>query len=191
MKKSICLLLALLLGAALCGCEPSASNAVYAMDEEMQLQVWGEDCKAVMRELEQALAGQEAYWGAANPDAAPDETILEATEALAERTGGALDPWLGNVLEAYGFYDQVYRIPTEDELSAALENGRADLSAVIRGYAGDKCVEALNKYKVTRAFLDLGGGVQTYGEKPDGEPWVIGIPGPDGKTIQYGVNFGQ
>lgn len=183
MKRIICLVLAVLLAASFCGCERTATNSVYAMDAEMQLQIWGEDSKPAMRELEQILAGQEAFWGEAAQDAVPDETILESVEALSERTGGAVDIWLGGALEAYGFYDLVYRVPTEEELAAGLEAGRMDMRMVIKGHAADLCAEALSRHGITRGFLQMGEDVQTYGQKPEGEPWVVGIPSPEGGTL--------
>ena len=41
-------------------------------------------------------------------------------------------------------------------------------------------VECLKGLQVERALLNLGGNVQTYGEKPDGTPWQIAIQNPDG-----------
>ena len=82
--------------------------------------------------------------------------------------------------EIWGFYDEQHRIPTQEEIDAALTDSQWDLGGALKGYAGQKCAELLDELDIDRALLNLGGNVQTYGKKPDGSPWQVGIQNPDG-----------
>jgi thiamine biosynthesis lipoprotein len=55
------------------------------------------------------------------------------------------------------------------------------LGAVVKGYAGLLATQILDRYQVSRAILNLGGNIQTYGQKPDGSQWNIGIQDPAGE----------
>ncbi len=61
-----------------------------------------------------------------------------------------------------------------------MEQRQWDLGAALKGYAGQECAGILSDMSIDRALLVLGGNVQTFGEKPDGSPWQIGIQNPDG-----------
>ena len=191
MKRSICLIMIFIL---LAGCAPSATSfdhTMFCMDTLMRFQVWGMDANVAANKIGTALQAMEDDW-----DAGSDTSILAALnegtadltqeqarlidqiEALSERTGGAFDPHLYAVSEAWGFPTGEHRIPTQDELDAALQERRWDLAAVMKGHAADRAVEILRQHDVDRALLDLGGNIQTYGSKPDGTPWSIGIRSP-------------
>lgn len=51
---------------------------------------------------------------------------------------------------------------------------RLDVGAVAKGYAAGAVAAALP----TGMVLSLGGNVCVTGPKPDGSPWVIGVPEP-------------
>lgn len=131
---------------------------------------------------------------------APDQAALLAqTMELSRRTGGALDPTLYPVTLLWGFTTGSYRVPGEAEIrqalshtgldklqltdrSAALAPGAMlDLGAVAKGWAAVQAIHLLEGLDgVECALLALGGNVQTYGVKPDGRPWEIGIQDPFG-----------
>ena len=54
------------------------------------------------------------------------------------------------------------------------------MGGALKGYAGQKCVGLLKEMQIDRAILNLGGNVQTYGQKRDGTPWQVGIQNPQG-----------
>lgn len=55
---------------------------------------------------------------------------------------------------------------------------RLDLGAVGKGIACDRIVAYLEEEKVYGAVVSVGGSILTYGEKPDGTPWQVGIVNP-------------
>lgn len=192
MKKLLCVFLILLF---LTGCSPKTAKTerdIFAMDTLMNLQIWGKDGQAAARELEDMLRGLESRWSATLPDSltsainrgenpeltAKEQDLLNRLDALQSRTGGAFNPYLGAVSEAWGFYRKNYRVPTQQERLDALAQSRLDMGAALKGYAGDQAVEILERMDVERAILSLGGNIQTYGSKPKGEPWQIGIADP-------------
>ncbi len=192
MKKLLCVLLALLFFGG-CGREmPKAERDIFAMDTLMNLQIWGEDADTAARELETMIHGLEHRWSVTRDDSItsglnrgirPEMTsqelaLLDEVEALRVRTGGAFNPYLGEVSRLWGFYDKNYRVPDAQERYLAIQAGMLDMGAALKGYAGDKAVEILQNMDVDRAILNLGGNIQTYGEKPGGEPWQIGIADP-------------
>ncbi len=70
-----------------------------------------------------------------------------------------------------------------------LERGAAlDLGAVGKGAALDELLAALEAdISVTGAVLSLGGSVLTYGEKPDGTPWRVGVADPRNPSESLGT----
>ena len=70
-----------------------------------------------------------------------------------------------------------------------LEEGAAlDLGAVGKGLALDRIREYLeSKPYITGAVVSVGGSVLTYGEKPDGTAWRVGIADPLGSSGNLGV----
>ena len=186
MRKLAYLILICLL---LCGCagEASSERTVFAMDTVMTLRVWGTDAQNALDALQEMITATEQRWSPSvetsvpnrlNAGAAVDEPLLARIEALRLRTGGALDPRLGALSELWGFRSGEYRVPSVDEIVAAQAAPRWDFGAVIKGHTGDLAVELLKTMKVDRAMLNLGGNVQTYGSKPDGSAWMIGIQAP-------------
>lgn len=113
------------------------------------------------------------------------------------RDTGVLDPCLYPVTSLWGFTTGQYRIPEEAEILEALaktgpENlilegssvtlasgAQLDLGAAVKGWAGQRCADCLKKYPdLSAGLFYLGGNIQTYGEKPDGSSWNIGIQDP-------------
>lgn len=58
------------------------------------------------------------------------------------------------------------------------EDTEIDLGALAKGYAADKLKEYLVEQGVESAMINLGGNVLAVGEKPDGNPWKVGVQKP-------------
>ncbi len=186
----------LLMAALLMGCsasEPCAHQTVFCMDTVMDLQIWGQERQQAMDAIVEMLQVLESTWSATDentflsalnrgegtPDKAQQD-FLDQALALQERTGGAFDPKLGSVIALWGFYDDAYRVPTAQEITEAKTAPKWDLGALVKGYAGSRAVEILEQFDIDRAILNLGGNIQTYGEKENGTPWNIGVQNPTG-----------
>lgn len=193
MKRLVCLLWICVL---LCGCtgQTRAQATHYAMSTVMDLQIWGEDAEAGISRAIVIVNDLEELWSVTDEESvlsrlnrgediqleAAQLALLNRVEELSQRTGGAFDPKLRQVSAAWGFYDEAYRVPTARQIADALADPQLDLGAALKGYAGQQIVSMLQELKIDRALLNLGGNIQTYGEKPDGSSWQIGIQDPAG-----------
>lgn len=192
MKRLAALFLMILM---LFGCAPQdepVQEHIFCMDTVMTLKLWGPEAEAAAKEMTALLYELERNWSASRADSLisaknrgeaitdPEaQALLTAVETLAERTGGAFDPTLYAVTGAWGFPTDEFRVPSAAELADAMAREQWDLGAAVKGHAGDRLAALLEEYDVDRAMLNLGGNVQTYGDKPDGSPWVVAIQNPD------------
>lgn len=188
MKRCFCLLLACSF-LLLCGCQAECRETVISMDTVMDLQVWGPGSEKAVQEIKSLIANTENTWstqkkesliGKLNRGEPVEDPLLEQIQKLSQRTSGAFDPRLYTIMTLWGFTTKEYRVPTEEEISNAMENPQWDLGGAIKGYTGQKAAERLQQLGVDRAILNLGGNIQTFGNKPNGEPWSIGIQNPNG-----------
>lgn len=192
--------MAVIFAAVLCllvGCAPEEKTAqrdLFSMDTVMSLQVWGEDAQPAMDAMETEIRRLDEAWSVGNDksavstlnrgEALTDSEQLELiarVQALSVRTGGAFDPQLFALTSLWGFPTKEYRVPTDAEITAAMEEHAWDLGAAVKGYAAQRAADVLKDYSVTHAVLSLGGNVQTYGTKPDGSAWQIAIRDPAGE----------
>lgn len=193
MKRLLCLILALSL--LLSGCGKPVEATHFAMNTVMTFKIWGKDAEAGYGRIVTILHDLESLWSVTDDDSLlsnlnkgnpllelqPDQTaLLSKAEQLSKRTGGAFNPKLRALSEAWGFYNEEHRIPSQEEIDTALSNPQWDLGGALKGHAGQECARHLAQLEIDRALLNLGGNVQTYGEKPGGEPWQVGIQNPDG-----------
>lgn len=193
MKRLFLLVLCLLLLAGCARQTPQAQQTVYAMDTVMDLQVWGADCQQATAQLQDMISQLEADWSVTKETSLisrlnsggvvlteDQHKLLLQVSTMREHTGGLYDPQLYGLCRTWGFYDQQFRVPTEEEISQAQERKLWDLGGALKGYCGDRAVALMDTLNVEYAILNLGGNIQTYGSKPDGSPWQIGIQNPDG-----------
>lgn len=194
----------------------SQTTQIFAMNTFMQLTAYGEESQqaiddgtALIYDLEDLLSvtDSESELWALNHSGGDWVTLSSETMdvlalalAMAEQTGGAIDPTIYPVLQLWGFTTGEYQVPSDDALSALLplvdysavtldrDNNRAklpvgmelDLGAVAKGYTADRLSDLFLSLDIDHALLDLGGNVQVLGGKPDGTLWRVGIQNPDG-----------
>ena len=193
MKHFVCFVI---LCALLCSCAaktPSVSETDFVMDTVMTYQLWGANAQAGANQIKSLMRLLEKTWSATNEDSVlsavnqgtasltpEQQALLDTAETLSIRTGGTFDPKLHAVISAWGFLSDDQRVPTQDELTKALNADLWNLGAIVKGYAGQQAVTVLQSLNIECAILNLGGNIQTYGKKPDGTPWQIGIQNPEG-----------
>jgi thiamine biosynthesis lipoprotein len=129
--------------------------------------------------------------------------VLEMAMYYAELSGGAFDPTIGPLVQLWGIGTDTQRIPSYEEITAALElvdwrdllinreaktaflrrKGMAlDLGAIAKGYAGDEAARIAREGKVKRAIINLGGNIIVLGwrgqTKNESLPWRVGVQNP-------------
>ncbi len=123
---------------------------------------------------------------------------VNAALSWSGRTGGAFDPTLGALLQAWG-QKSGGRVPTVDERVVAqtksgtrcLEFDRRrqrlcvrcvgvefDLGGIGKGIALDRAAELLKARGINNALLDFGGQVLALGSPPQEPGWLIDIADP-------------
>ena len=219
---SICckLLTLTLLLSALTGCgskEPEKTEKqIFAMDTVMTLTAYGEAAgpaldaaAAQINETARLLDPEQEgslVWTLNHSGGAQTEIpellyhMLDTAGTVYARSGGALDLSVYPVVRTWGFIDQAYRVPSPDEIAAAMEG--VDYAAVTYEQTGDTCfaavpdgmeisfgsvakgamsdavVDTLRENGVTSAVISLGGNVQTLGLRPDGSDWTVAVQDP-------------
>ena len=176
-------------------------TTIFAMDTVMSFDIWGTDAKDGAAAIAARIAQLERDWSATNPDSilgrlnagaevamSPEESALMAKiEVLSLRTGGAFYPRLHAVSEVWGFYNDEHHVPGQAEIAEAMNKQEWDLGAAMKGFVGQECVALLSEMEIDRALLNLGGNIQTYGEKPDGSPWRVAVQNPDLSDDYLGI----
>lgn len=126
-------------------------------------------------------------------------SVVERALEMAKVSGGAFDPTVGPLVEAWGIGGDNPRRPPQDEIDHLLklidaskvvlnpddlsirllvEGMKLDLGGIAKGYAADEVAKVLRESGVNSAIINLGGNVLTIGVKPDGTSWRIGIQNP-------------
>lgn len=125
--------------------------------------------------------------------------LIELGIKMGEISQGAFDITIGALLDLWGFGSGDYQVPTEEELAQALatvdytrvETNRAtsevripkdsilDLGGIAKGYIVDGGINFLRKAKVQRSIINAGGDISVIGQRPDGQPWRVGVQNPD------------
>ncbi len=112
-------------------------------------------------------------------------------------SGGAFDVSIAPVSSLWDFTSGTALLPGEQELAAALslvdyeevflednslrfgiKGMQLDLGAIAKGYIADRLKDYLTEQGVESALIDLGGNILCIGQRPDGEPFRIGIQRP-------------
>ena len=197
-----------------CGAEPLADDTFFAMDTVFEVRApasglsdFAAAARAETARLESLFSATDAgselsALNAAGGGAVSDETAALLRRALdfAAQTGGAFDPTVRPLLLAWGWTGGTHRVPSSDELAAALARVGADrvsvagtaaslggaeldLGGIAKGYAADRMFALAEEQGLASACVTLGGMVAAVGARPDGSPWRIGVTAPEGDGL--------
>ena len=226
MKKYI---LAIIICILCCACQmhknDMAEIQMFAMDTFIDLKAEGENGEKALLEAEKEINRLERLFSttieqseifAVNQYASKQPiTVSKDTFDLIEKakkyysiTEGAFDITIAPVLKAWGFTEEVKRVPSDEEIQQKLqlvddsklhidkqnstiylekENMSIDLGGIAKGYASDKVNEILKKNGVSSAVISLGGNVSVIGKRPDGTKWHIAVQDPINSEKYVGI----
>lgn len=150
---------------------PEHTAGLFAMGTYMNFTAYGEQAQSALEEAADYVEEWESLWSAideqseiyavnhSNGEAVQlsreTEELLRFTLNMARETDGALDPTIYPLVNAWGFINQEYRVPSQQEIAQLLaftgyekvrledhrvslpEGVQLDLGAVGKGYTGE------------------------------------------------------
>lgn len=198
--------------------EMGETRTVYTMDTVMNLTAYGENASAALDAAEETLRALDAKLdrhdetstvSALNRDGTVEDAELaqltDIAQTIGALSGGAFDPTVAPVMDAWDFTGDAPHVPSDEELSALLahvgleklsvdgntialsDGAQLDLGGIAKGYAADLLRAQLEKEGVTSATLDLGGDVFVMGRKTDGSDWRIAVKDPADTESYLGI----
>jgi len=125
--------------------------------------------------------------------------LIDRAKQVSELTDGAFDISIASIDKLWKFDGSMKNKPTKEELKKSIgkvgyqkiilneddqtvflsEKGmKISLGAIGKGYAADKAKELLVSKQVVGGIINAAGDLTTWGTKPDGDKWLIGIANP-------------
>jgi thiamine biosynthesis lipoprotein len=118
-------------------------------------------------------------------------------QEAAQLSDGYFDPTISPIVAAWGFsykngdsitpqlIDSLKRLV--DYRNIRIENGEVvkedlamqlDFNAIAQGYTSDMIAHFMESRGIKNYLVDTGGEIMAKGEKPNGQPWIVGIEKP-------------
>ncbi len=176
----------------------AAFERIKEIEEHMSIHLDESEISRVNRS-----AGSEAV-----PVSADTFLVVQKALEIARLSGGAFDPTVGPLVQAWDIGGENPRRPSDEEIAHLLtlvgydrvvldeeqqtiflqDPGMVlDLGAIAKGYAADEAARVLIEQGVGSAIVNLGGNVLTVGRKTDGSLWRIGIQDPEQERGGYAL----
>lgn len=207
--------------------ETKQTAEIFAMNTIMNLTVYGEEASQMLKEARELIQTYENLLSVnvetsdvaklnragGQPVQVSAETyeLIQKSLDISKQTDGIFDISIYPLVRAWGFTEEEYRIPSEDErkqIAGIIDYRRIelkedhtvvipepmqiDLGGIAKGYVSDKLMDLFRERGAEAAIVSLGGNVQTYGKKPDGTPFTVGITDPaDGESMLGTIEVGQ
>ena len=128
--------------------------------------------------------------------------LIARSVKISELTDGAFDISYASMDRIWKFDGSMKRLPTDEEIASSvskvgyrniildrqaqtvflkLKGMRIGFGALGKGYAADKAKELLISLGVKGGIMNASGDLSTWGTRPDGKPWMVGITNPMNK----------
>ncbi|MEN8192527.1 MAG: FAD:protein FMN transferase [Bacteroidota bacterium] len=150
-------------------------------------------------ELSQFNSYKDTSWFKISNDLA---YVIKKSLDICGLSSGALDITVGPLVNLWGFGPEhrPTKIPSESDIQRALKNVGwenlqvtlnppsvkkrnpniyCDLSSTAKGYGVDKIAEYFDSLNISNYLIEIGGELNTKGNKIDKSPWRVGISKPD------------
>ncbi|WP_405319294.1 FAD:protein FMN transferase [Frisingicoccus sp.] len=133
-------------------------------------------------------------------DVSSRESVFETALDIAGKSGGAFDPTVLSVSELWNIGSEEQRHPADSEIETALskvdytslhlEDGilssdnsdiLLELGAIGKGYALNEAYKVIDRDEVSSGILSAGSSILTFGTKPDGSKFKVGLRNPRGE----------
>jgi len=128
------------------------------------------------------------------------EEYLAKILQVSKDSNGAFDPTIGMITRLWGIDSEDPKVPDDSEIQALLKNAgyenidlqgnevklpsdvSIDLGAVGKGIGTDIMMDFMQENEDIKAgVISVGGSIVTYGNKPEGGAWKVGITDPRDK----------
>jgi thiamine biosynthesis lipoprotein len=123
--------------------------------------------------------------------------VLKASKTVFEISGGAFDPTVGPIVNAWGFGPDKSMVPDSSKVDSlkvlvgfekisfddtkvckSLSGVKLDFSAIAKGYAVDVVADYLVDQGINDLLVEIGGEIVCRGSKPGDTPWITAIEDP-------------
>ncbi len=137
-------------------------------------------------------------------------SLLTIAKEMYYRTNKNFDITIYPLVKLWGFTTDNKRVPSQDEVDielakvncnnvffldkdiVCLENdAQIDLGGIAKGYVADKAVQSMKDAGVEYGIITLGGNVRTFGTKPSGEDFTVGIKDPESENYFAVISTGE
>ena len=179
-------------------------NTITSTAPRELLQAAMDECAAYNGLLSRFIPGSDVWkinHSLGKPVNVNDHTrnILEMALEMNRASEGAFNIAIGSAAALWHFTDGTAALPDPEKLKEAVAKAdcsriilegntvtvpagmEIDLGGIAKGYICDCIADDLRACGVTSALLNFGGNVVTVGNRPDGEPWTIGLQRPSGE----------
>ena len=232
------LLLCLVTAFTFCGCGQDAESTqtqTFAMNTVITLTAYGKNREAGLDAAKSVIFSMDAMLdpqietsvvaamnranGASTVVPGQIARMIEVAQEVYKRSDGALDPTIYPLVQLWGFVDQKYYVPSDEEIAQAKRKlcfgdvtltsfpatgtytvtmpdyARMTFGAIGKGCAAQYVIDAMRNAGVKSGLISLGGNLQTLGLKPGRNPWTVAITDPNDPTswvgtIQTGIEDG-